>query len=172
MSKISLTKEKTIQILNNSLERGRLMGAFSLKDSHAIKQARDYFNPDVKDKPTFDRAENPEIAAINIFLQAVQKAQQHGGEFAYTFEDSALLWEIVEFWIKESGQSAGVVGEATASAPKEREAKDGRAAKAAVTQIRAGQRDAHSSDEEDHAETVRPPNRSRSAGKKSEITEL
>ncbi len=167
MSKIALTKENSIQILNNSLDRGRLMGAFSLKDAHAIKQARDFFNPEVKEKPTFNDAPDPEIAAINIFLQAVQKAQGHGGEFAYTFEDASLLWEIIEFWIKESGSKAVVEnvrmndGPSESKSSREKHSRNG------------GRRDVQAgSSDEDEPRSVLGPRSSRSSGKKSEVSHI
>lgn len=165
MSKIVLNKENSIQILNNSLDRGRLMGAFSLKDAHAIKQARDFFNPDVKDKPTFNDAPDPEIAAINIFLQAVQKAQGHGGEFAYTFEDASLLWEIIEFWIKESGSKAVVENVRMNDGPAESKSSSSR-----DKSSRSGRRDVSS--DEDEPRNVLAPRSSRSAGKKSEVSHI
>ena len=133
------------------------MGAFSLKDAHAIKQALDYFHPDVKDKPNFNDAPDPEIAAINIFLQAVQKAQGHGGEHAYTFDEASLLWEIIEFWVKASG------GAGKQNKEKDKEPlKDGKTAKAAVNQIRNGQKPTESSDEDEEAEdTIRLPSRAK-----------
>ncbi len=173
MSKIALTKENSIQILNNSLDRGRLMGAFSLKDAHAIKQARDFFNPDVKDKPTFDNAPDPEIAAINIFLQAVQKAQGHGGEFAFTFDDASLLWEIIEFWIKESSGNKAVVDNVRLTDGPSDKRDDTRSSTeiGQQSQIRRRNANANASDESDDEQLGRStltPRSSRSAGKKTD----
>jgi hypothetical protein len=100
-----INKENSIAILINSVRMGQKMGAYLLKETKVLKQAIDYFNPDVTDKPTFESAENPEIVAVNLLLQGVQKAQNHGGEFAYSIDDAALLWDILEFWIKEGGRA-------------------------------------------------------------------
>lgn len=81
------------------------MGAYVLREVKLLKQAIDYFNPDVKEKPTFENSENPEIVAVNLLLQGVQKAQAHGGEFSFSIDDAALLWDIMEFWIKEGGKA-------------------------------------------------------------------
>ncbi len=181
MSKIALTKENSIQILNNSVDRGRLMGAFSLKDAYAIKQAKDFFNPDVKDKPTFNSAPDPEIAAINIFLQAVQKAQGHGGEFAFTFDDASLLWEIIEFWIKESGSKAVVDNVRINDAPPDGNEKPRNEDRAIGSGSNGGSSsqlrrrnvsDDLSDDENQPGRTTLAPRSSRSGGKKPELSHI
>jgi len=155
MSHISLNKENSIQILMNSLEKGRLMGAFSLKDAHAIKQALNFFSPDVKEKPTFNDAPDPEIAAINIFLTGVQKAQTHGGENAYTFDEASLLWQIVEFWVNATSGKNNEGAEDKAE-------KDGRTAKATAAPLRGPQNDSSDDDED---EALKPPAKVRSSTK-------
>lgn len=105
MSTTPLNKENSVAILINSVRMGQKMGAYLLKETKVLKQAIDYFDPNVKDKPTFEDSENPEIVAVNLLLQGVQKAQNHGGEFAYSIDDAAFLWDIMEFWIKEGGRA-------------------------------------------------------------------
>jgi len=100
----AINKENSIAVLINSVRFGQKMGAYALRETKLLKQAFDYFNPDIKEKPTFENSENPEIVAVNLLLQGVQKAQAHGGEFAYSIDDAALLWDIMEFWIKEGGK--------------------------------------------------------------------
>ena len=169
MSKVTFNKEKSIQILINSLERGRLMGAFSLRDAYAIKQALDFFNPEVETKPTFNDAANPEIAAINIFLQGVQKAQNHGGEYAFTFEEGALLWEIIEFWVNKGGKDVRVDDESSGKKDKGKEKDKDSRAKSSIANVRS-KRDVQSDDDDDGHQPGRTNLKSRS-GKKFDILE-
>jgi hypothetical protein len=105
MSAIPITEENSITVLVNSVKFGQKMGAYALREAKLLKQAIDYFDANKKEKPTFDGADNPKLAAINLLLQGVQKAQAHGGEYAFSFDDAALLWDITEFWIKEGGKA-------------------------------------------------------------------
>lgn len=131
---MQINKENSITILANSIRRGQKMGAFLMREAKFLKQAIDYFDPNVKEKPElFKDIENPEITAVNLLLQGVQKAQSHGGELSYTLEEAEILWDIMEFWIKEGGNQVVNTSKATSSAVE----KDGKAAKAVVNSARA-----------------------------------
>lgn len=129
----AINKENSIAVLVNSVRFGQKMGAYALRETKLLKQAFDYFNPDVKDKPTFENSENPEIVAVNLLLQAVQKAQAHGGEFAYSIDDAALLWDIMEFWIKEGGKA--VTQNVNVSGSPQKEKKSAKQAASSVRNI-------------------------------------
>ena len=101
-----ITKENSIPILVNSVRLGQKNGAYFLKECALLNKAIQYFNSDVKEKPFAD-AQEPEVVAINLLLQGVQKAQMHGGEHSYSLEDAALLSEILDFWVKEGGKQVG-----------------------------------------------------------------
>jgi hypothetical protein len=101
MENISLTKENAISILINSVRIGQTKGAFLLKEASLLKKAIDFFNPEVKTKPDFGSSDDPEIVAINVLVQGVQKAQAHGN--AYSLDDAAVLWSVLEFLVKEVG---------------------------------------------------------------------
>ncbi len=104
MPAVTLTRENTIAMLIQAVRNAHKMGAFALREMPTIKKAIDYLDPDVKEKPTFENnPENPEVAAVHLLLQCVQRGQAHGGDRAYSIEDAALLWEITEFWLKEIG---------------------------------------------------------------------
>lgn len=139
----SINKENSVAILVNSVRIGQKMGAYVLRETKLLKQAIDYFNPDVKDKPTFENSENPEIVAVNLLLQGVQKAQAHGGEFAYSIDDAALLWDIMEFWIKEGGKA--VTQNVNVSGP----VKEKKSAKQAAASVRTITKSAPEDDDEE-----------------------
>jgi hypothetical protein len=151
---IQINKENSITVLANSIRLGQKMGAFLMREAKLLKQAIDYFNPEVKEKPEiFKDVENPEVVAVNLLLQGVQKAQSHGGELAYSLEDAAVLWDVMEFWIKEGGKQV-VQNVNTKSADK-----DGKSAKDAVNSARASSKstkevvhDKDSDDDEDDDE--------------------
>lgn len=141
MTSTPITKEYSITVLVNSVRFGQRMGAYALREAKLLKQAIDYFNPDIKEKPTFDGVSNPELAAVNLLLQGVQKAQAHGGEFAYSFDDAALLWDITEFWLKEGG-NAVAQNVNTASPSKDKSSKSAKAAaSSSVKSIRTEEED-------------------------------
>lgn len=106
----TFTKENTIPILINSVRRGQAMGAYECKECSILLKALQYFDPKITEKP-FTNEQNPENVAVNLLLQGVQKANAHGGPYAFSIEDAALLWDITEFWIREGGkQVAANVG--------------------------------------------------------------
>ncbi|RKO94289.1 hypothetical protein BDK51DRAFT_28902 [Blyttiomyces helicus] len=100
-----INRKNSIAVLNNSIRMGQMNGAFLLREASLLKDALDFFDDNVKEKPTFDTADNPETVAVSLLLQGVQKAQAHGGEKAYSLDDAALLHKIHEFWLKELGSS-------------------------------------------------------------------
>lgn len=104
MPKIVINRENSIAMLVQAAENAQKMGALHLRETPILKKALDYFKAEEDDKPDFDGAENPELVALNILLQIINRAQRHGGELAYSVDDAALLWEITEFWIKETGK--------------------------------------------------------------------
>jgi hypothetical protein len=113
----AITKENSIAILSNSVHMGQKMGAFLLKEASLLNKAIDYFKSDVKEKPDFGGVpvEQREIVAINLLVQGVQKAQSHGGEFAYSINDASLLWDIIEFLTKDTGKSVSKPNDASKS---------------------------------------------------------
>lgn len=145
-----INKENSINVLLNSIRLAQKNGAYLLRESALLADAIDYFNPDVKEKPTFENSENPEVVAVNLLLQGVQKAQAHGGEFAYSIEDARLLWKITEFWVKEGGRA---VTQNLASSSSQKEKKS---AKAAANSVRQ-QEDKHEEvEDEDDEEEIHP----------------
>jgi hypothetical protein len=126
-----ITKENSITVLINSVRLGQKMGAYLLKEVSFLKKAIDFFDPNVKPENKPDLGENAEVVAVNLLLQGVQKAQNHGGDFAYSIDDAALLWDILEFWVKEGGKAVAQnvnVGKSE---------KEGKSAKHAANSVRA-----------------------------------
>ena len=119
----TINKENSVIILSNSVRMGQKMGAYILRESNILKKAIDFFNPDVTEKPDFGGTQDPEIVAVNLLLQGVQKAQAHGGEHAYSIDDAALLWDIMEFWMKEGGKAVAQNVNVSGSSRKEETAK-------------------------------------------------
>lgn len=150
MSSTTINKENSINVLVNSVRLGQKMGAFLLRESALLADAIDYFNPDIKDKPTFENSENPEVVAVNLLLQGVQKAQAHGGEFSYGMDDARLLWKIMEFWVKESGKA---VTQNLASGSSKDKRQKGSAASAVRQQSEKVEEE---NDEEDDEDEIRP----------------
>jgi hypothetical protein len=148
---MSINKENSITVLINSVRLGQKMGSYVLRETKLLKQAIDYFNPDVKDKPTFEDSENPEIVAVNLLLQGVQKAQAHGGEFSFSIDDAALLWDIMEFWIKEGGKEVTQNVNVSGSTSKEKNAKSAKQAASSVRSIKVEEDD---EDYEDDAKLI------------------
>ena len=100
-----ITKQNSVVILTTSIKLGQQNGCFLLGEAAMLKKAIDYFNPEVTTKPTFDSQEDPEIISINALLQGVQKIQSSKNN-PFSIEDSALLWDIIQFWVKSTGQVA------------------------------------------------------------------
>lgn len=98
-----LTKENSVTILSNSIDLAQKRGAFLLQEASLLKKAVDFFNKDVKTKPDFGGSENPEVVAINLLLQGVQKAQSHK-DCPFNLNDAALLFDIFEFLVKDGGK--------------------------------------------------------------------
>lgn len=154
MSSTPITKETSIPVLINSVRFGQKMGAYALREAKLLKQAIDYFNPDIKDKPTFEGVSNAEFAAVNLLLQGVQKAQAHGGDFAYSFDDAALLWDITEFWIKEGG-NAVAQNVNVASSSKEKSSKSAKsAASSAKASITKPEKEVEEEEDDDEEPTI------------------
>ena len=148
---MQINKENSITVLTNSVRLGQKMGAYLMREAKLLKQAIDYFNPDVKDKPDFGGStSDPEIVAINLLLQGVQKAQSHGGELAFSLDDAALLSDIMEWWVKMSNSD---ITKTAASASKE-----GKSAKAAAngTKSVAAVQEGEDEEDEDLDDSIRP----------------
>ena len=143
-----ITRENSVVILSNSVRMGQKMGAFLLREVSLLKKAIDFFNPDVETKPDFGDKQDPEIVAINLLLQGVQKAQSHGGELAFSIDDAALLWDIIEFWMKEGGK--GVAPKPVAAATPAPAAPARKSARALVKEL------IEEEDEDDNEIRVRP----------------
>ena len=150
----NINRENSIAILSNSVRMGQKMGAFLLREVSLLKKAIDQFNPDVKDKPDFGGSQDPDIVAVNLLLQGVQKAQAHGGEFSYSIDDAALLWDIMEFWMKEGGKAVAQ-NVNVSSSKSDKESKS--AAKSAVNSARSvAQIDEEDEEGDDDEIRVRP----------------
>lgn len=146
-----ITKENSITVLINSVRLGQRMGAYLLKEVSFLKKAIDYFDVNVKEENKPDLGENPEIVAVNLLLQGVQKAQQHGGEFSYSIDDAALLWDILEFWVKEGGKAVAQ----NVNVGSSKSDKDGKAAKNAANSVRAQSKQDDDSEEENDSNEIR-----------------
>ena len=109
------TKENTIPTLRNAVLAGQKMGAYALKDTPHLLKALQYTDPEVTEKPDLGDVKDPELFAVSLLLQAIAKAQAHGGERAYSIEDAALLWEMTEFWIEEGKKAASASATAVAA---------------------------------------------------------
>ena len=160
MSTTAINKENSINVLTNSIRLGQKNAAYLLRESALLADAIDYFNPDVKEKPTFENSENPEVVAVNLLLQGVQKAQARGGEFSYSVEDARLLWKITEFWMKEGGRAV------TQNLSGSSQQKDKKSAKAAVRQHEEKREDeVEDEDDEEEEKSIRPIQIKSSKGK-------
>jgi hypothetical protein len=94
-----LTKENAPLILSNFIGLANLKGAFLLRESHLLKKAIDYVNPEVKTKPTFTENDvNPRITALRLLVQGAHKAQQQG---SFRIDDSSFLYTVCEFVEKD-----------------------------------------------------------------------
>ena len=102
-----INRENSIAVLVNSVNVGQKMGAYQLREAKLLHKAVQYFNPEVKTKPDFEGSANPEITAINLLLQGVQKAQLHGGDMAFSLDDAALISDVVDWLLKEYGKQVG-----------------------------------------------------------------
>ena len=152
----TITKESAITVLINSVRLAQKNGAYLLRESALLADAIDYFNPDVKEKPTFENNENPEFVAINILLQGVHKGQTHAGEFSYSLEDGRLLWKITDFLVKEMGKG---VTQNINVANKEKEKRSVKAS--ALKNFRTSSQDEdreenEDNDDDDKEEEIRP----------------
>lgn len=104
MSEPTINKENSIKLLTQYIDLAQQKGAFLLQEASVLKKAVDFFNPDVKKKPSFGEVgQDPEIIAITLLLRGVQRGQAHGN--AYNLADAAMIWDITEFWIKEGGKA-------------------------------------------------------------------
>lgn len=156
-SSTPINKENSINVLANSVRLAQKNGAFNLRDAALLADAIDFLNPEVKEKPKFDSPEDPEIVAVNMLLQGVQKGQAHSGEWSYGLDDARLLYKIIEFWMKELGR--GVTQNVTMSSGTSTSSKDKKSAKnAAASAIRQQQSsdNAESDEGEDEDEGIRP----------------
>ena len=97
-----MNKEKAIAILITSVEAAQRKGTFLLSEASVLKKAVDYFNSDVKEKSDFGSQE-PETVALNLLLQGVQKAQNYK-ECPYNLTDAAILYDVVDFLVKDGGK--------------------------------------------------------------------
>ncbi|KAJ3228630.1 hypothetical protein HDU81_006020 [Chytriomyces hyalinus] len=150
----NINRENSIAILSNSVRMGQKMGAYLLREVSLLKKAIDFFNPEIKDKPDFGGSQDPEIVAVNLLLQGVQKAQSHGGEFSYSIDDAALLWDIMEFWMKEGGKAVAQNVNVSSSPKSDKESKS---AKSAVNSARVAKISEEEEEEDDDNEIrVRP----------------
>lgn len=155
MSSTAINKENSINVLINSVRLAQKNGSYLLRESALLADAIDYFNPDLKEKPTFENSENPEIVAVNLLLQGVQKGQAHGGDFSYSLEDARLLWKIMEFWIKEGGKAVTQNVNVASTSNKDKEKRSAKAA--ALNTLRSSHDDnEEDNEEEDDKEEIRP----------------
>lgn len=150
-----MNKDQAISLLCNSVELAQKKGAFLLQEASLLKKAVDYFNKDAKSKPDFGSQENPEIVAINLLLQGVQKAQAHR-ECPFNLNDAALLFEVFEFLVKDSGKDVAQnvnLGSSASGSSGKKEKK----AKSAVSALQASriEEDEEEEDEDDDNE-IRP----------------
>ena len=147
-----MNKEQAIYILSNSIELAQKKGTFLLQEASLLKKAVDFFNKDVKEKPDFGSSETPDIVATNLLLQGVQKAQSHR-ECPYNLHDAALLFEVFEFLVKNSGKDvAQNVNLGSSSSSK----KDSKSKKSAVSSLQASRVDEESEEEEEDDNEIRP----------------
>jgi hypothetical protein len=103
MSTATLTKENSVQILINSVKLAQTKGCFLLQECALIKKAFDFFDKNVKEKPTFGESqEDPKVICCNLLLQSVQKANSSPNN-PFSIEDAALLFQVFEFLAKEMG---------------------------------------------------------------------
>jgi len=94
-----LTKDNAPIVLRHFIELANTKGAFLLRESHLLKKAIDYVNPEVKTKPTFtDNDTNPRSTALRLLIQGAHKAQQQG---SFRIEDSSFLYSVCELVEKE-----------------------------------------------------------------------
>lgn len=144
---MQINKESSIVALTNSVRMGQRMGAFLIREASLLLDAINYFNDDIKEKAEiFSNTEEPEIVAINLLLQGVQKAQAHGGEHAYSLEDAAYLWKVIDFWIQKGGK------EVSQNITKRTVEKDGKSAKSVVDNARVKQEE----EEDEELDEIRP----------------
>jgi hypothetical protein len=145
-----LTKESCITILSNSVEIAQKRGTYLLQEASLLKKAVDFFNKELKEKPDFGSTENPEIVAINLLLQGVTKAQTHR-ECPFNLHDAALLFDVYEFLVKDSGKDvAQNVSLGSGSGSSKKESK-----KSAVSALQAVTEEDSNSDSDDNNE-IRP----------------
>lgn len=145
-----MNKEQAIYILSNSVELAQKKGTFLLQEASLLKKAVDFFNKDVKEKPDFGSSETPDIVATNLLLQGVQKAQSHR-ECPYNLHDAALLFEVFEFLVKNSGKDVAQNVNLGSSSKK-----DSKTKKSAVSALQASRVDEESEESEEDDNEIRP----------------
>jgi hypothetical protein len=151
-----LTKESCITILSNSVELAQKRGTYLLQEASLLTKAVDFFKKEDGEKPDFGGSkENPEIVAINLLLQGVTKAQNHR-ECPFNLHDAALLFDVYEFLVQNSGKDVAQNVGLGSSAPK-KESK-----KSAVSALQAVQ---EQSDSEEDDNEIRPMTVSSRKGK-------
>lgn len=96
--KTDFTKEEAIIVLIASVKSGQRNGAFSLRETKLLKDAIDCLQSSIADKPFADSER--ERRAVHTLLKGVDKAQQHGGERAFSIEDANLLYDISQFFLE------------------------------------------------------------------------
>lgn len=149
-----LTKESCITILSNSVELAQKRGTYLLQEASLLTKAVDFFKKEDGEKPDFGGSTEPEIVAINLLLQGVTKAQNHR-ECPFNLHDAALLFDVYEFLVQNSGKD--VAKNVGSSAPKKKESK-----KSAVSALEAVQEE---SDSEEDDNEIRPMTVSSRKGK-------
>jgi len=118
-----LTKDNAPLILRHFIELANTKGAYLLRESHLLKKAIDYINPDVKSKPSFTENDaNPRSTALRLLVQGAHKAQQQG---SFRIEDSSFLYTVCEMVEKELESSdQEVVQKQTKGASPENDAQE------------------------------------------------
>lgn len=94
MDSTSLSKDKAINLLIQYVENAQKQGAFLLSESKILKQAKDYFDPSVKEKIPFTKNDdqNQEHMALDLLAQAASVGNRKG---AFSLDDAAIVHDII-----------------------------------------------------------------------------
>jgi hypothetical protein len=146
---MELTKESSISILIRSVEIAQTKGCFLLQEASLLKKAIDSFDKNAKTKPDFGTTEDPEIVAINLLLQGVQKAQNYK-ECPFSLGDASILYDTFKFLSENVGkgvdQNVNLGGSSSATK------KDKKSAVTSLQSIPETQDD----DEDDDEDEIKP----------------
>ena len=115
----TFTKETALSTLTEAVKRAQKMGALNFRDCSLLQKALQYFDPEVEQKPDFNGVPNPELHAVRLMLEAVEKAQAHGGPSSFSIAEAAMIWDLTEFWIKEFSNKPSESTSGSSSKPAE-----------------------------------------------------